>query len=47
MKQTELELKRKITKVGGSLGVILPKAILDALHKGNGDEIVIKLVLEK
>ena len=47
MKQTELELKRKITKVGGSLGVILPKAILDALKKGMGDDIKIKIVLEK
>lgn len=47
MKNSELELKRKITKVGGSYGITIPKAILDALKKGMGDDIKIKIVLEK
>ncbi len=29
----------KIRKVGGSLGVILPKEMLDALHVSEGDQL--------
>ena len=45
MKKIELTLKRKITKVGGSLGVIIPKVILETLNKGMGDDVEIKITV--
>lgn len=45
MKKVELKLKRKITKVGGSLGITLPKVLLDTLGKGMGDDVEIKLIV--
>lgn len=38
-----MKIKKKITKFGSSLGVILPAAILEALGYKQGDEIVIEI----
>lgn len=31
----------KIRRVGGSLGAIFPKEMLEALHAGEGDELIV------
>lgn len=42
-----MKIKRKITKFGNSMGVILPAAILEALGYKQGDEIVIEIQEKK
>jgi putative addiction module antidote len=34
--------KLKLTAIGDSVGVILPQEILDKLHVGKGDELVVR-----
>lgn len=41
----KLELERKITKVGNGSYVLIPKSILEAIGKSNGD--IIKIEIKK
>jgi putative addiction module antidote len=38
--------KLKLTAIGDSVGVILPQEILDKLHVGKGDELVLQETAE-
>lgn len=42
-----MKIKRKITKIGNSMGVILPAQVLEALGYKQGDEIVIDIQEKK
>ena len=39
--------KQKLTKIGNSVGIILPKQLLDSLGMGLGTEIYVEQVQEK
>lgn len=39
--------KRKLTKIGNSVGIILPKQLLDSLGMGLGTELYVEQVQDK
>lgn len=42
----DLKLELKIIRIGSSEGVVIPKAVLEAIGKKLGDKVKVKLVVE-